>query len=101
MVHSEHSTQVSVRIADNICDLHNQRGKRIMQEEFASIITGVVRITHNRTSDHQVTDNAAHVIIRAGKVLSAINRAFTMAVRFIDSDGQSSIGGAPDYPVAR
>lgn len=72
-----------------------------MQEGFAKILTGVVAVVHNRTSDQQYTDDAMHTIIHAGKVLSAINRALTMAVCFIDTDGQSTAKGAPDYAMAR
>ena len=66
-----------------------------MQEEFARILTGVVHVVHNQTSHLADTDRAIHTIIRAGKVLAAINRALTMAVCFVDSDGYSTAKGAP------
>ena len=59
-----------------------------MQEEFATILSGVVRVVHNRTSDREYVDFAVQVIVDAGRVLSAINRAMVMAVCFVDSDGQ-------------
>ena len=61
--------------------------------ELDHIITGVVQTVHNQTdADRQPnTDCAVHTIIRGAKVLSAINRAMTMAVRFIESDGQSTM----------
>ena len=67
----------------------------MLTEEFDQILTGIVRVVHKRTEDRQDTDNATHVIVSAGKVLTAINRAMVMAVCFIESDGQSTMKGKP------
>lgn len=85
---------MSDRIADNILEPHNQRGERIMlAEEFNRILTEVVRTVHDQTAERTLNlDRAIHTVIRGAKVLSAINRALTMAVCFIESDGQSTMG---------
>ena len=67
----------------------------MLTDEFHNILNGIVRVVHKRTSDHDDIDDATHLIVRAGKVLSTINRAMVMAVCFIESDGQSTMKEKP------